>query len=316
MSCLADVFVQRLAWLSLVCHVVTIRMHFDPRSEFASEADRQRLVEILVEQSLSTHMLQQTNPRTLVRRYLPPGLYSDLYRLYMAERYAANAPVAGPATFYRTLRSSGWHEKIKFRGRSQHAQCAICHKLKTQIKKAQDLSLHAKYCDDYMRHLSGVFADRGCYDQMKSRASAPNPDIILVTIDSMDKSKFALPRLARLPKGLDTRPRPQCEVTACLVHGHMLCVYIADCEQTSGSDWSQEVISRSLEKCLANAQAKGQSWPRCLRIWSDNTPKAMCDQNNIDTFAPYCFLRHTFLQGDSKQQYGTVCMPSHHDKGL
>lgn len=133
---------------------------------------------------------------------------------------------------------------------------------------------HALACDAYMHHLSGVYADRSVYDQSKVRA-VQERDVLLCTIDSMDKSKFALPRFSMgiVPKGIENKQRPQCELTAVILHGRCLAVYVGDCDSTSGSDWSMEMLARTLEKGFSKAQAAGEAWPRCLRIFSDNTPK-------------------------------------------
>lgn len=100
-------------------------------------------------------------------------------------------------------------------------------------------------------------------------------DILCCIVDSMDKSKFRLPRFAnsRCPKALETKKRPECEVTAAIVHGIGIFVFLADSEQSTGSDWSLEILSRSLEKAFQVSQQKGQPWPSHLRFWSDNTPK-------------------------------------------
>lgn len=200
--------------------------------------------------------------------------YSDLYQLYVAECFARSSAAASPSTFFRTLQSSGWRKKLKFRGQSTHAECWVCHKLKSGIRNAKTLQGHAKCADAYMRHLSGIFADRQVYAQYKWRASHQG-DILCCIVDSMDKSKFRLPRFAnsRCPKALETKKRPECEVTAAIVHGIGIFVFLADSEQSTGSDWSLEILSRSLEKAFQVSQQKGQPWPSHLRFWSDNTPK-------------------------------------------
>ena len=200
--------------------------------------------------------------------------YSDLYRLYQAEAFAHRRPAASASTFFRTLRSSQWRQKIKFRHASNHAQCATCHRLKSGIKHAKTLQRHAKYADQYMRHLSGVFADRQVYNQYKWRAIHQR-DILCLIVDSMDHSKFRLPRFpqGRCPKSLETRKRPELGLTCCICHGHGVYVYITDEDASTGSDWSIEVLSISLNQVFAQAQRNNQPWPSHLRLWTDNTPK-------------------------------------------
>lgn len=214
------------------------------------------------------------DPSTLPRRYMPPGNYSDLFRLYQAECFAKGQPCASASTFFRVLKSSGWRSKIKFRAWSTHAQCRICNKLKSAIKHSNDLSQHAKASDQYMRHLGGIFADRECYEQTKVRAKVQR-DVLCCTIDSMDHSKFRLPRFpyGRTPKPLENKRRPELEFTCCLMHGHAVLVFLADAEQSSGSDWSLEVLSRALDKTFAKFQRCNQPWPNHLKVYTDNTPK-------------------------------------------
>ena len=218
--------------------------------------------------------LVETSPEKLVRRYLPPGNFSDLFRLYTAACQAANEPAASCSTFFRVLRKSGWRKKLRHRGKTTHSKCSICHKLKDRIRKARSLQEHAINADRYLRHLAGQFADRKCYWELRHRASQ-RQDIIIAIQDSMDKSKFRLPRYAGgiVPKALEQRVRPECELTACIVHGRGIFVYIADPTLSFGSDWNIEVFSRSLQCCWEMAQKNGSPWPRCAKLFSDNTPK-------------------------------------------
>ena len=259
-------------------------MEFDPRKPLEStEAAREQLINALVDNSLSVHSLQQQTPESLPRRALAPGNYSDLYRVYAAECLAASQPAASASTFMRVLRVSGWRDKIKFRGKSQHAQCATCHRLKSNIRSSKDLRSHALAADIYMRHLAGVFADRNCYEQSKRR-SIQQRDMLCVIVDSMDKSKFSLPRYfnATTPKSLETKKRADLEVTAVICHGYGLYTFVADPDQASGSDWTHEVLARALDKAFKRSQKKNQPWPRVCRLFSDNTPKESWFQLLLD----------------------------------
>ena len=251
-------------------------MHFNPKEQWAStEEGRKRLLDCLMTNSFEMDMgIGDHDPSALPRRFLPPGTYSDLYRLYQAECFAQQQSIASASTFFRTLRTSGWRRKIKFRAESTHAQCAVCHKLKSAIRNAKGINDHAAACDCYMRHLGGVFSDRQVYSQMKTRAKQQR-DILVCIIDSMDKSKFRLPRFAagRTPKPLETKKRPELEFTACIMHGHSVMVYVCDAEQSTGSDWSLEVLNLSLDKTFAKCQRNNEPWPNHLRVFTDNTPK-------------------------------------------
>ncbi len=253
-------------------------MHFNPKERWDSTKEgRKKLVDALMNHSLQPTMgIGNHDPSTLPRRFMPPGTYSDLYRLYQAECLAMDAATASSSTFFRVLRSSGWKSKIKFRGSSTHAQCRVCHKLKSRIKAAKDIHAHAQAADCYMRHLGGVFADRQVYAQTKTRAKFQK-DILACIIDSMDRSKFRLPRFSqgRVPKSLENKKRPELEFTTCIMHGHGINIFLADAEQSVGSDWSLEVLTRSLDKTFSKFQRDNEPWPNHLKIYTDNTPKEL-----------------------------------------
>ena len=251
-------------------------MNFNPKEQLGStEEGRKKLINALLSNSFnSTVGVGNHDPETLPRRFMPPGNYSDLFRLYQAECFARHQPAASASTFFRVLRSSGWRRKIKFRGYSTHAQCKICNKLKSAIQHSKDISDHAKASDLYMRHLGGVYADRQCYGQTKNRAKVQR-DVLCCIIDSMDHSKFRLPRFphGRTPKPLENKRRPELEFTCCLMHGHGIYIFLADAEQSAGSDWSLEILSRSLDKTFAKCQRANEPWPNHLKLFTDNTPK-------------------------------------------
>ena len=107
----------------------------------------------------------------LPKKFLPPGKRSDLYHLYLSSCMSAGVPVASISTFYRAFKASGYDRILKFRNKTQHTQCAICHRLKAAIAHSSDFVEHAKYCDEYHRHLAGMFADRKVYASLRARAA-------------------------------------------------------------------------------------------------------------------------------------------------
>ena len=58
-----------------------------------------------------------------------------------------------------------------------------------------------------------------------------------------------------------------------LMHGHGVYIFLADAEQSAGSDWSLEILSRSLDKTFAKCQRANEPWPNHLKLFTDNTPK-------------------------------------------
>ena len=250
-------------------------MKFNPRDPLSTEDGRKKLVDVLLETSMGgSARMTQCGPEHLPRRYLPPGRYSDMFRLYTAHCIAHGRPMASSTTFFRVLRDSGWRNVLRFRGASTHAECTVCHTLKARMRNSRDLQRHAKACDEYMRHLAGTFADRQVYWQFRERSATTGDCLTLIT-DGMDKSKFMLPRYSfgTTPKALETRVRPACELSAVLAHGWGVYVYLTDAEQSTGTDWTCEIVSRTLDSCWKIAQSTKRSWPSILKVFADNTPK-------------------------------------------
>jgi hypothetical protein len=91
----------------------------------------------------------------------------------------------------------------------------------------------------------------------------------------MDKSKFALPRWSegRTPKSADKFRRPVLEVTACIVHGVGVYIYVADETMTTGSSWTCEVILQSMDSAFSYYQRAQCPLPSRVVVVSDNTVK-------------------------------------------
>lgn len=268
---------SRVRILEHVAHLPIVRLDVRGLAEGKVEMTRHELLAALLDSALEADVARtalQRSPQKLVRRFLPPGKYTDLYQLYVSHQIAHAAPVASSSTFFRTLDESGWRRVLKFRPKSQHAMCHTCHELKSQVRHARGVQEHAEATDKLYRHLAGQFADRQCYWEMRSR-SARDRDVICLIADGMDKSKFLVPRYhcGRTPKNLETIVRPSCELYAVLVHGHCICTWVTDCDQSAGSDWAIETIARSLNLAFKLAQQKGRPWPQHLKIFADNTPK-------------------------------------------
>ena len=114
--------------------------------------------------------------RTSCRVYCPPSIFRKsffhqanvrTFTIYTFRR-VCRVPVASISTFYRAFKASGYDRILKFRNKTQ---CAICHRLKAAIAHSSDFVEHAKYCDEYHRHLAGMFADRKVYASLRARAA-------------------------------------------------------------------------------------------------------------------------------------------------
>ena len=238
---------------------------------------REKLLKALVDSALESDLARSSFKRDcddLPRRWLPHGSYHDLYNLYCAHQASANGKVASATTFYRVLNESGWKKKIKFSPPSSHSQCTICYNLKSKIQHAKGIAEQTDASDKLLRHLAGQFSDRAVYHECRSRAKTTG-DLICAITDSMDKSKYSLPRYkqGRAPKDVCNVDRPSLEVTTTMVHGVGIYTYLGDENQTAGTNWVLETLNRSLQHTWNAYQKRSKPMPPYLKIFADNTPK-------------------------------------------
>ena len=238
---------------------------------------RQQMLAALVNSALESDLARGvlwSGPRDLPRRWLPHGSYYDLYTLYCSKQLSSGEAVASRTTFYRILKSSGWKKKIKFAPPSSHSKCSVCARLKGRIQNASGIQAHADACDKLLRHLSGQFEDRACYYQCRSRARTSS-DLLCIITDSMDRSKYSLPRFhrGRVPKDIENLKRPSCEMTTQIVHGVGIYTYLSDEDQTAGTQWVLETLNRTLQSVSTTLQKAAKPFPPVLKVFADNTPK-------------------------------------------
>lgn len=140
--------------------------------DFISMDKRQHdVLKCLLDVALQQELNGILEPRHLPKKYLPPGKRSELYHLYIASCMAAKTDIASVKTFYRAFEQSGFSKILRFRPKTQHTECLICSKLKASIASSKNFVEHAEYCDQYHRHLGGMFADRRIYATLRARVS-------------------------------------------------------------------------------------------------------------------------------------------------
>eukprot|EP00435_Cladocopium_sp_Y103_P029528 s1440_g7.t1 len=227
----------------------SLRLDVKGTKDLTTKDVREKLLQALVDSALESDLARavKRGNEDLPRRWLPHGSYSDLYTLYCAHQAASGEKVASSTTFYRVLSESGWKKKIKFSPPSAHSKCSICVNLKARIQHAKGIAEQTDASDKLLRHLAGQFSDRAVYHECRSRAKTVG-DIICLITDSMDRSKYSLPRYhrGRAPKDVATVDRPSLEVTTTLVHGVGVFTYLADENQSSGTNWVLETLTRLL----------------------------------------------------------------------
>ena len=245
--------------------------------DLSTKGAREKLLKALVDSALESDLsrgLVGGGSENLPRRWLPHGAYHDLYALYCSHQLSSGEHVASSSTFYRVLHESGWKKKPKFSPPSSHSKCTTCSILRSEIQHAKGLQEHTEACDKLLRHLAGQFADRAVYHQCRSRAKT-NGDLLCIITDSMDKSKYSLPRYhrGRPPKDVANTARPSLEVTTSMVHGVGIYTYLSDENQTAETNWVLGTLNRTLQHCHDKHQKIGKLVPFDIRLFADNTPK-------------------------------------------
>ena len=103
----------------------------------------------------------------------------------------------------------------------------------------------------WQHHLDRQYQDRMVY--WNARAASRhgfdregNRTLCLIR-DSMDRSKFALPRTCALQgKEMAGLERPRLDCTTVLAHGHLVSIYFAEQPIIKGSSWTCEIVAHVL----------------------------------------------------------------------
>ena len=125
----------------------------------------------------------------------------------------------------------------------------------------------------YTEHLKAQYTDRRCYWSSRGLSRMKNGAHICVIIDSMDQGKTSLPRsdLTRA-KDLSTLQKPKCHLTAVLVHGWFILMYLSDADLPKNSSVMIEIMSHVLTKLQQQSCCLAQHH---LHIQADNTSREM-----------------------------------------
>ena len=218
-------------------------------------------------------------------RHLPHGRVHDLYLQFLSW-YDANVggkggeghdgrEAKGPAsysTFHRHWQTT-WAGCLKFRKVAQHSTCQECFELKKSMHAARgDLAAKVQYAGKLREHLKAQYQDRCLYWSLRW-ASRQYQDVLVIIVDSMDKTKFGIPRykFSERPKELDGFIRPKLVCTAALAHGWRTMLFLSDDVVNHGGDAFAEVVLQVLEEVAEVAKSTGRTVPRHLVIQSDNT---------------------------------------------
>ena len=88
-----------------------------------------------------------------------------------------------------------WSDVLKFRSRNLFTTCEVCFALKASLSdRALGLEAKLAYLKEYRAHLHSQYCDRTVVWKLQSESAEPNSEVLLVSTDGLDQSKFSLPR--------------------------------------------------------------------------------------------------------------------------
>lgn len=259
------------------------------------------------------------------RRYLEWERPSDLYLQYVAMSEADGQKPGGFTTFLRVFKQVMGHH-LKFRAKTEHAQCTVCYHLREKIKKARSQQMKQQGTRNYTQHLLSQWLDRQTYwnTRQMSRNFFYNCEImknsfegsVLCTIiDGMDQAKLRVPKFGtqRINKNQELIFRPTCHLTACWMHGYRLYLPLSDENMKKDSETQMEILMRS----LSEVQQKYSKLPLGLWTQADNCFRESKNQYVFSLnlmlvcigcfkWAVMAFLRTAHSHEDVDQCFGQV----------
>lgn len=136
----------------------------------------------------------------------------------------------------------------------------------------------------YREHLRRQYCDRVCYwkarglSRLREMAGDGSVRKITVIVDSMDHSKFAVPKAVALhSKDFAQFLRPTLSTTCVIIHGYMVLFYMSEPHVAHDSSWTAEVVSHSLHELQGHFPSLDLR--QChLSLHGDNSSKELKNQ--------------------------------------
>ncbi|CAK9044016.1 Uncharacterized protein SCF082_LOCUS25066, partial [Durusdinium trenchii] len=183
-------------------------------------------------------------------RMLPPGTIRDYHELCKAE----NPGVSISRTLFGRVWEESFRDRMLIRDRTQHAKCAVCIRLKLQMRKfKKDIPQKKLHLLLYQEHLRSQYQCRMKYWELRSLSrmgmQSDSTCQIVLAIDTMDHSKYAYPRdLAVASKDFASWVRPTLSATGCIVHGWCCGLYMSESFMAHNSSWTSELVANCIHR--------------------------------------------------------------------
>lgn len=173
----------------------------------------------------------------------------------------------------------GFADLLLIRPRSQHKKCSTCVRHKILLAKlSANEGAHRQQLMLYRQHLDRQYRDRMAYWSSRSLSrlgmQSDGRQTVVITIDSMDHSKYAYPRsLAMCSKDFSTFIKPTLTCTAALIHGFGVVIILAEPYVHQTSSWTCDVLAYCLNIL---AQVPDLDLSQCEVIaFGDNSSKEL-----------------------------------------
>ena len=209
---------------------------------------------------------------SLETRWLPPGTIYDYWLSYNTLYHESKCSFRH---FWKTWRDD-WSNKLRFRGRQQHALCSTCVSHKLLIKQlSNDLLKRNRQVQLYEEHDNAQYMDRRVYWSVRAEAMLV-PLTVCIILDGMDQGKFCCPRSEIMKsKSLEPLQRPRLHVNAAICHGRTLLVSVSPADFPKNTDVTIELVAA----CLTMLAHEGLVLARAhLHLQLDNTSSS--NKNN------------------------------------
>lgn len=187
----------------------------------------------------------------------------------------------------------GFSNLLRIRAPSQHGKCATCATHKEIIRKlGSNEAARLEQSRLWSQHLNKQFADRRIYwkNRALSRLGSDNQGrkVLTIIIDSMDHSKWALPRSKAFEsKAFSGMIRPHLDCTGLIAHGHLVMIAFAEGHIVKGANWTCELLSMALQKLSATTDLREYE----LHVQADNSSRE-CKSNTVARYLSLIVARH------------------------
>ena len=94
---------------------------------------------------------------------------------------------------------------------------------------------------------------------------------LVIMVDAMDQSFWALPRLPRGPKAMSSLVRPRVKVTGAWAFHLQLNFFLAHEVEKHDASFTCEVLAKTIEQVRVKAAKLNLQMPKHLIVWADNT---------------------------------------------